>query len=144
LPRAFEFLEAFGHPNIRATHGTTLAITKDERLSVRGDCIIGVRANKSVSELSEAFKSIARSPGSRMTMVLEARGFREVVRGFGDPGLTFEDLKDLVARKSSFKCPRTLMIRSDKAAGELSRRLIRALQDPSSRLRAILIAESGP
>lgn len=142
MPRAFELIEAFGHPNIRAAHRTTLAITRDEWLSTSGDCIIGVRANKSALDLSEAFKAIAKSPGSRIEMVLEARGIREVVHGFGDPELTFGDARDLVVRRSSFKCPRTIMIGSDKAAGDLSRRLIRALQDPSSRLRALLIAES--
>ncbi|MEM2226948.1 MAG: DUF371 domain-containing protein [Candidatus Bathyarchaeia archaeon] len=142
MPRTFELIEAFGHPNIRASHRTTLAITRDEWLSISGDCIIGVRANKSASGLSEIFKAIAKSPGSRIKMVLEARGIKEVVQGFGDPGLTFEDPDDLVVRKSSFKCPRTIMVRSDKAAGNLSRRLIRALQDPSSRLRVLLIVES--
>ena len=144
MPRALELLEAFGHPNIRATHGTTLAITRDEWLSARGDCIIGVKADKPASGLSEAFKAIAKSQGSRVTMVLEARGIKEVVSGFGDPALTFGDDRDLVARKSSFKCPRTLMIRSDKAAGDLSRGLIQALRDPGSRLRILLIAESDP
>ncbi len=137
-----ELIEAFGHPNIRAAHRTTFAITKDEWLSISGDCIIGVRANKSALGFSGAFKAIAKSPGSRIEMVLEARGIKEVIHGFGDPGLTFGDPRDLVVRRSSFKCPRTIMVRSDKAAADLSRQLIRALQDPSSRLRALLIVES--
>ncbi|HIP58595.1 MAG TPA: DUF371 domain-containing protein, partial [Archaeoglobus profundus] len=36
-----EVITAWGHPNITAKHRTTLEITKDEELSIRGDCIIG-------------------------------------------------------------------------------------------------------
>ncbi|MEM2818033.1 MAG: DUF371 domain-containing protein, partial [Archaeoglobaceae archaeon] len=44
-------VSAFGHPNISAKHRTTLEVTKDNEISKRADCIIGVNANKSVSEI---------------------------------------------------------------------------------------------
>jgi hypothetical protein len=46
----------YGHPNIRSLHAKTIEITKDEHLTPRGDCIIGVRANKACADLDEALK----------------------------------------------------------------------------------------
>ena len=40
-----EIVIARGHPNIRATHKTTLEVTKEKELSPRGDCIIGICAD---------------------------------------------------------------------------------------------------
>ena len=51
-----EFITAFGHKNVRATHRTTLEITKDEELSVRGDCIVAVAADKGFFDLKPKFK----------------------------------------------------------------------------------------
>ncbi|MEM3446565.1 MAG: DUF371 domain-containing protein, partial [Candidatus Korarchaeum sp.] len=34
-----EEILAYGHPNIRATHRTTMQVTKDEEISRRADCI---------------------------------------------------------------------------------------------------------
>ncbi|MEM2324735.1 MAG: DUF371 domain-containing protein, partial [Archaeoglobaceae archaeon] len=44
----FEIL-AFGHSNITAKHRTTFEITKDQEISKRADCVIGVKASKSIS-----------------------------------------------------------------------------------------------
>ena len=52
-----EAIEFYGHPNIRAWHGKTIEITKDNNLTLKGDCIVGVRASKGCSELSEGVKS---------------------------------------------------------------------------------------
>ena len=37
--------KAYGHPNITAKHKTTLEFTKDKELSLRGDCIVGVKSD---------------------------------------------------------------------------------------------------
>lgn len=44
-----EFTVRFmGHRNITAKHRTTLEITKDEEITRKADCIIGVRADKAI------------------------------------------------------------------------------------------------
>ena len=50
--------KAYGHPNITAKHKTTLEFTKDENLSLRGDCIVGVKADFSLSEIKKFIKSL--------------------------------------------------------------------------------------
>ncbi len=51
----------YGHPNVRSLHPKTIEITKDEHLTPRGDCIIGVRANKACADLDEALKHRLKS-----------------------------------------------------------------------------------
>ncbi|MGA7043503.1 MAG: DUF371 domain-containing protein, partial [Nitrososphaeraceae archaeon] len=41
----------YGHANIRSVHPRTIEITKDPNLTLRGDCIVGISANKSCSDL---------------------------------------------------------------------------------------------
>ena len=51
----------YGHPNIQSLHAKTIEITKDEHLTLRGDCIIGVKANKACADLDESFKHKLKS-----------------------------------------------------------------------------------
>ena len=127
-----EIVRARGHPNIRAEHPTTFEITREEELTPRGDCIIAVGANKGARDLSKAFKEAARSEGARITIIIEVPsvGLREIVMAQGHPGLTFDHPTDLVVRKSDFVCSRTVAVKADKAARDLSRELVRALRDP--------------
>ena len=55
--KIIDFVEFFGHPLIKATHETTFEITKEEKISLKGDCIIGVKANKSCKDLNDQLKS---------------------------------------------------------------------------------------
>jgi hypothetical protein len=45
-------------------------------------------------------------------------------------------------RKSDYICGRTLAIRADKAAKDLSRKLVEELRNPSQRVRITLTVES--
>ncbi len=127
---------AWGHPNVSARHRTTFEITRDENLTVRGDCIIGVRANKSVYELDERIKEWLRSGKPVIIEVeLPQYGLKERVKAYGSDKLTFKNRRDIVVRKSSFTCDRTLAIRSDKSASDFDREMIELLRDPRTELR---------
>jgi len=136
-----EVLEAYGHENIRSTHKTTLEITKENVLTKRGDCIIAVGSTKGSADLSPAFKRAMKRDGARLTVVIEAGGTREVVRAWGSPRFSFLHPTDLVIRKSDYICSRTVGIRADKAACDLSRALIERIRNPSQRIKVSLIAE---
>lgn len=132
--RVVDYLDARGHPLIAATHPTTFEVTKESWMTGRGTCIVGVKASKAAFDLSEDFKRMASTDGSRIKVVLEVDGVREEAHGMGCSKLGFTDDRSLVARKSGFTCGRTLMVRSDKAAADLSRSLISMLKSPSARL----------
>ncbi len=124
-----ETVLAKGHGNVTARHRNAIEVTRAESLGVRGDCIIGVAADRGLRELSEDFKREARIPGRRIKVILRASAVEEVVVGEGHPDLSFEDDEDIVIRRSDFVCPRTLMIKADKGSRDLDRRLIEALKD---------------
>lgn len=123
-----ETFYAWGHHNIRATHKTTLEITREEHLTLKGDCIVAVRSEKSVSNLSSEVKKAIRSKGSRVTLLLKVLDAEDAIMGFGSESLPLSDEISMVCRKSDYICPRTLMIRCDKAAIDVDRELISYLQ----------------
>jgi len=129
-----EVVRARGHPNVRATHPTTLEITREVHLTPRGDCIVAVGADKAARDLGEAFKEAARRPGAEIIITIEvpSKGLVEVIRARGHPGLTFQHPTDMVIRKSDYVCGRTVAILADKAARDLSRELVEALRDPGT------------
>ena len=48
----------YGHENITARHKTTLEFTKDEDLSLKGDCIVGVKAGFQLNKIKDRPKNI--------------------------------------------------------------------------------------
>ena len=133
---------AHGHENIQATHETTFEVTKETTLTKRGDCIIAVEATKGAADLPLEFKEAARKKGAQITITIEAGELKEIVRTKGSPRLLFTHPTDLVVRKTDYVCGRTLAIRADKVASDLSRKLIEKIQDPRQRIRITLAVES--
>jgi len=133
---------AHGNENIQATHGTTFEITKEPTLTKRGDCIIAVEATKGAADLPPEFKEAARKKGAQITITIEAGELKEIVRAKGNSRLLFTHPADLVVRKTDYVCGRTLAIGADKAASDLSRKLIEKLRDSSRRIRITLVVES--
>ncbi|MEM2105894.1 MAG: DUF371 domain-containing protein [Candidatus Bathyarchaeia archaeon] len=133
-----EVIAARGHANIRATHRSTLEITKDSELTRRGDCIIAVSADKALADLSVEFKKCLLNEKAKITILIEANEISEVVKAFGSPKLILTHPADIVVRKSDYVCARTLAIKADKAACDLSRRLVEKLKDPRQKVKITL------
>jgi hypothetical protein len=136
-----EVIFAYGNRNIQATHKSTLEITKEKQLSKKGDCIIVVSADKAIADLNPKFKGSLRNENAKMTMLIEAEGIFEVVNAFGSRRLVLSHPTDIVVRKSSYVCSRTLAIKADKAAWDLSRKLVERLRDPKQKVRITLTVE---
>ncbi|HDD35898.1 MAG TPA: DUF371 domain-containing protein [Archaeoglobus veneficus] len=130
-----ETVEAWGHPNITALHKTTFEVTKDSELSKRGDCIIGVRANKAIRDLNENLKEMLKlGYKAKITLELPDYGIKDEIVGLGNEKMSFKHKKDIVVRKSNYVCDRTLLIKATKSAFEIDREMIKLLKDPSTRL----------
>jgi len=139
--RAMEVVNAFGHRNVKATHRTTFEITKEKELSVRGDCIVAVSADKGFPDFRPEFKELLRRDGAKLKVQIEVNGVTETASAFGSSKLILAHPTDLVVRKSNHICNRTLAIRADKAACDLSRELVARLQNPAQKVRIILMVE---
>lgn len=132
---------AQGHQNVLGTHSMTFEITKDSHLTRRGDCVIAVNATKAPADFSSEFKNLCRHEETQITIMLEAAGMIDIVRGSGSPGLKFADPNEMVGRKSSFVSDRTIMVQADKAARDLKRSLINSLKSPKTKLTIRLTAQ---
>ena len=133
-----EAIFGYGHENIQGTHKTTLQFTKDKHLTKKGDCIVAVSVNRALADLSDEFKERLRKPHAKLNIVIEASGLSEKVNACGSPTLILGHTTDMVIRKSKHVCNRTLAIRADKAARDLSRSLIEKLKDPKNRVKITL------
>ena len=127
--------------NVTANNRTTFEVTKEKNLTRRGDCIVAVNASKGMRDLKEEFKKLVRKEKSKITVIIEVGAYREVVVGIGDTQLTLNHPTDLVVRKSSYVCDRTLMLRANKAARDFSRDLVRETQNPLQKVMFTLVVE---
>jgi hypothetical protein len=133
-----EIILGYGHENIQATHKTTFEITKKAQLSRRGDCIIAVSANKTMTDFSSEFKENLHKEKAKIMILIEAGDAAEVVNAFGSPQLILTHRTDMVVRKSNYICNRTLAIQADKAACDLSRKLVEKLKNPKQKVKITL------
>ncbi|MEM3672685.1 MAG: DUF371 domain-containing protein [Candidatus Bathyarchaeia archaeon] len=136
-----EEIQAWGHKNILATHKTTLEITKEKNLSKKGDCIIAVSANKALADLNPQFKESLCKENAKIIMRIQTGEVAEVVKAFGSPKLILTHPTDIVVRKSDYVCSRTLAIKADKAACNLSRKLVEKLRNPKQEVKITIMAE---
>jgi hypothetical protein len=143
MERAVERFSAYGHEQVTATHPTTFEITAEEHLSAAGSCIIAIRSEKGAADLSDDFHALVQSPGSRLVTVLTCRDIMATVTSDCSPALVLDHPTDLVWRRSSFTCGRTIGIYSDHTAATLPREMIRLLAR-GERLDVHLTVERDP
>jgi hypothetical protein len=138
---AEDLFKAWGHPNITSKHRTTIMITTDEHLSKAGDCVVAVLSEKGLDDLFPDLKEIIRNEEAEVTFIMETGGQSLIVRGRGHPGLTLTSPSDMVIRKSSFICDRTLMIKADIAALDIPPEFVRLLEDHNREVQVTIRAE---
>lgn len=135
---AIDVIEAWGHINVRATHKTTFEITKEKEITPRGDCIIGVKATKSASELSNELKDIIKNNEAVLVIALFTENHKDTVIARGSSKLMLGDQTKIIVRKSSYVNDATIGIYSNKAAVDIDRELIDDLRK-GAKLTVLLI-----
>ena len=126
--KARDIVRARGHPLIQGTHPTTFEVTRDETLTVTGDCIIAVAADKGAADLDPDLKAVLRDDRAVLTTRLTAGNETVEIRSRGSAAFTLDHPADLVWRRSDFVSDRTVGIRSDSVAATLPRPFIEALR----------------
>jgi hypothetical protein len=140
---SFSF-RAWGDDKITSKHRTTLEITKEGVKTGYGDCIVATRSEVGLRDLPEGLKRQAKVRGATMKVILEAGGCSQMIRGMGDPALTFASSHEMVIRKSSYVCGRTLMVHADKAAAELDGSFVDLIRDGKRDMKVtIVVGEEG-
>ena len=121
-----------GHKNILSLHKKTIEITKDNELTVNGDCIVGTNSSLACIDLPEKFKKKIQDPNTEITFCIVAGEHSFFIRGMGSEKLTLKHTSDIVLRKSAFTCSRTIAIKCDKASDDMPRKMVEKLQDPKT------------
>lgn len=121
-----EVVRAQGHQNIRATHRSTLEFTSDSYLTTRGDCILGILIDRDMRDFSPSFKETLRS--GWVVVFITVNGLTDYIIAEGSPNLTMDGKGKIIIRKSEYTDPFTLAVRSNKAAKDIDRGLIKRLR----------------
>ena len=121
-----------GHKNILSLHKKTIEITKDGKLTVNGDCIVGTNSSLACADLPEKFKRKIQKPDTKITFSIVADEYSFTVRGHGSKKLTLKHPNDIVLRKSAFTCSRTIAIMCDNASDDIPRKMVKKLQNPKT------------
>lgn len=117
---------AKGHPHVRASHRTTIEFTKDNHLTIQGDCILGIDADFSFAALRPLLKNKA------ISIILKVGSYSEIIHA--EPNPSFSSRTELVIRKSSFLSDRTFAIHADKSCADLNQEFRQLMKDPNSTL----------
>ena len=121
-----EEIDVYGHENVLCTHATTIEITKENHLTKKGNCILGICASKACFDLnSELKKELQKNNKFRISIKVDE--LIDSFYGYGSSDLKLYDKKDMVFRKSDFICDRTVLINCTKSSNEISRDLVKKL-----------------
>ncbi|GAB4284410.1 MAG: DUF371 domain-containing protein [Candidatus Dojkabacteria bacterium] len=134
-PRLEYSFFCFGHENILATHVKTLEFTKDDFLSDRGDCIVGIRATFELEKLKE-FKNKVKfilslqDPISNNLLKSEHKCI---------VNKDFNSNHELILRKSFFNSERTFGFRLNRGANRVDRRIVELMKNPECKMNVRVI-----
>ncbi|MEM0060835.1 MAG: DUF371 domain-containing protein [Fervidicoccaceae archaeon] len=137
-----DIIRARGHRNVRATHRTTIEVTRDDFLTERGDCIIGIMSSAGLSGLRDGAKEFIRK-GKEIVVLFMAGGAVDSVHCRGDERLPLSSERKMIIRRSSYIDESTLCIEADKSASSLSRELISKLSSGEELLVILLGLDEG-
>jgi len=124
---AQEIVYCRGHPLVLGNHPTTFEVTREDYLTNHGNCIIGVAADKGCEGLSAEFRSVLCHDDAILYTRLTCDGITADVRSRGSARFALDHPTDIVWRRSSFVCGRTIGILSDHVAASLPAELIAKL-----------------
>lgn len=136
-----EEIKFFGHKNVLSLHPRTLEITKDQDLTSNGDCIIGVKATKACFDIRTDLKQKIRTKNSHIEFELIVEPYVLRISGLGSSELSLDHKHDIVLRKSTFICSRTVCLNSSIAAVDIPRHIIELLRDPEKEATLRIIAD---
>jgi len=130
-----------GHQNVLGMHKSTLEITKDTHLTLKGDCILGIGIESNFLLSPRLIQLLKRD--CQVTVKLQCGTLSDSFSGRGHHDLQLTHPHDLVFRKSEFIDERTALIKCDKSVIDIDRNIIKSLQDPTKILSLTYEVQNG-
>jgi hypothetical protein len=141
--KAQEIIRCRGHPLVLGTHPTTFEVTREDYVTKNGNCIIGIAADKGCAGLTPAFKAVLAHDDAVLVTHLTCEGIVAEIRSRGSSQFTLNHPTDIVWRKSTFVCGRTIGILSDRVALTLPRELIADLARGKEMILTLTVMRPG-
>ena len=116
-----------GHKNITANHKTTLEFTKEQELTLRGNCIVAVSCNKGLRDIPFRLKKHLLEE-KKIKIIIKCGSSEDYLYAYGNKNLRFLSEREIVIRKSSYIDERTLAINATKSARDLKRKLVNEMK----------------
>jgi hypothetical protein len=138
-----EQIRCRGHPLILGTHPTTFEVTSEDHLTANGNCIIGIAAEKGCAGLSPLFRTALAHDDAVLVTRLECDGLTAEIVSRGSVRMALDHPTDMVWRKSSFVCGRTIGILSDTVAITLPRDLMTSLSRGNEMVVSLNVTRPG-
>ena len=132
----FSFI-AKGHKNVLSAHKTTLEFATEKFLTLKGDCILGISASKSMKDMPEEMKEEIKE-SKKVEIEIEVNGIKDIIKAKGHPDLTFDDNHAWIIRKSNYVDERTLCIEADKASCDIKKELVEAMKTETSVMKVTI------
>lgn len=124
-------LVAYGHKNIEGTHKNALAITQQASVIPRGDQVIGTRARFDPEAIA-ALTRVAR----KLKITLKTHTHEVTITGEANPH--YLPGSEIIIRKDTTRTPSTIIIKADKSAADLPRKIIETLKNPQEKLTIVI------
>jgi len=140
---AQEHVRCRGHPLVLSTHPTTFEVTVEDHLTENGNCIIGITADKGCAGLSLEFRQALARDDATLHTRLDCSGVVAEIVSRGSAKMTLDHPTDMVWRKSTFVCGRTIGILSDRVALTLPRELVKNLAAGKEMLVTLTVKHPG-
>ena len=140
---AQETIRCTGHPLVLGTHPTTFEVTCENHLTKNGNCIIGIAADKGCRGLSAEFKRVLCQDDAVLVTRLSCDGIFAHVRSQGSSRFTLDHPTDMVWRRSTFVCGRTIGILSDHVAATLPKPLMANLAAGKAMIVTLTVMRPG-
>jgi hypothetical protein len=122
--KAQETIYCRGHPLVISSHPTTFEVTREDHITKNGNCIIGIAADKGCKGLSSEFRRVLSHDDAVLCTRLSCGDVTVEVKSRGSSMFSLDHPTDMVWRRSSFVCGRTIGIMSDHVAAALPEALI--------------------
>lgn len=119
-----DVIKCRGHPNIQATHSSTLEFEEKESLTPRGDCIVCISCSKITTNNCHLYPGYAKVLLIAMQPLPPAISSLEI---HGRPSL--DKTRRLIIRKSTER-KNALLIQASKAARDIPLTMKKLLQSP--------------
>ncbi|MCU0632339.1 MAG: DUF371 domain-containing protein [Methanolinea sp.] len=132
-----------GHPLVTAEHPTTLEITREQDLTLAGNCIIGVGAQCGARDLPSGFRALLCRDDALLLSVFSCEGMVVEVRARGSSSMTLDHPTDLVWRRSHYVCGRTVAVDADTTARTIPRDFVEALRKGSALTVVLTVTVPG-